>query len=85
MRPTNAKAVVAVSLLWAAPAAIVFAVLARREIRRTGEAGWGLATWALGLGIAQVALYALYIAAFVTLYVALIAGALVMGSATGLD
>ncbi len=85
VRPTNAKAIVAVSLLWVAPAAIVFGVLARREIRRTGEAGWGLATWALGLGIAAVAVYLLYAVAVVGLYVVLVAGAVATGSVTGFD
>lgn len=60
LRPTNTKAILAVSLLTFAPAAIVFGVLARREIRRTGEGGWGLATWGMGIGIAVVALYVLY-------------------------
>lgn len=60
VRPTNTKAVLSVALLWVPVASIVFAVLARREIARTGEAGAGLAAWGLGIGIAVVSLYALY-------------------------
>lgn len=60
VRPTNTKAVLSVALLWVPVAAIVFAVMARREIARTGEAGAGLAAWGLGIGIAVVSLYALY-------------------------
>lgn len=61
VRPTNTKAVLSVALLWAPVASIVFAVLARREIARTGEAGAGLAAWGLGIGIAVVSLYGLYL------------------------
>jgi len=60
VRPTNTKAVLSVALLWVPVASIVFAVLARREIARTGEAGAGLAAWGLGIGIAVVSLYGLY-------------------------
>ncbi len=82
VRPTNTKAILAVSLLWVAPAAIVFGALARKEIRRTGEGGWGLATWGLSLGIASVALYVLYFAAILFLYLAFIVG-LVASSGAG--
>lgn len=83
VRPTNTKAILAVSLLAFAPAAIVFGVLARREIRRTGEGGWGLATWGMGLGIGIVSLYVLYLVAFIALYGVIIAAAVTTGAATG--
>lgn len=82
VRPTNTKAVLAVSLLWAAPAAIVLGVLARKEIRRTGEGGWGLATWGMGLGIAIVALYVLYFVAIIGFYV-VFGAALLIGAGAG--
>jgi len=80
VRPTNTKAILAVALIPIAPAAIVFGVLARQEIRRTGEGGWGLATWGMGLGIAIVALYVLYFAALIALWMAALMGFLALGT-----
>jgi hypothetical protein len=82
VRPTNAKAILAVSLLSVAPAAIVFGVLARREIRRTGEAGWGLATWGMGIGIGLTALWVLY-ALLGLLYVGVLVGLAAHAASTG--
>ena len=60
--PTNTKAVIALCTVFAMPIlGIVFGVMARREIARTGEAGRAYATWGLGLGIAAVALWVLYL------------------------
>ena len=62
VHPTNTKAILAVALIGVAPAAIVFGLLARSEIRRTGEGGWGLATWGVGLGTAALVLSTAYVA-----------------------
>jgi len=76
--PTNAKALLSVSTLWAPAVAVVLAVLARREIRRTGEAGWGLATTGLWLGVARLVAPLLLVAAL-----ALLAGAVLLALALG--
>lgn len=83
VRPTDTEAVLAVSLLWCAPAAIVLGVLARREIRRTGEGGWGPATWGMALGVAGASLSVAHVL-FVVLHVAvlLVAG---LAAAAGAD
>lgn len=73
VRPTNTKAILSVALLWVPVAPIVFGVLARREIARTGEGGYGMATWGLGLGIAYASLYVLYFL-FVIVYLVAIIG-----------
>lgn len=60
--PTNTKAIIALCTVFAMPIlGIVFGVMARREIDRTGESGRAYATWGLGLGIAAVVLWALYL------------------------
>ena len=82
VRPTNTKAVLSVALLWAPVASIVFAVLARREIARTGEAGAGLAAWGLGIGIAVVSLYGLYFVG-VLLYLGAVATLVGVGASSG--
>ncbi|MGQ7351175.1 DUF4190 domain-containing protein [Quadrisphaera oryzae] len=46
--------------------------LARREITRTGEGGYGMATWGLGLGIAYASLYVLYFLFFVVYALAIL-------------
>jgi hypothetical protein len=73
VRPTNTKAVLAVALLWVPVAPIVLGVLARREIARTGEGGYGMATWGLALGIAYASFFVLYFL-FVIVYVVAIVG-----------
>ncbi|MER7166128.1 DUF4190 domain-containing protein [Micromonospora sp. NPDC000207] len=60
MGGTNVMAVL--SLIFAfvfAPAGIVLGHLAKRQIRRSGEQGDGLATWGLILGYVFTALYVL--------------------------
>jgi hypothetical protein len=72
VRPTNTLAIVALVMAFVfAPAAIVLGVIARRQIRETGEAGDGLALAGLILGIAftviVVALIVVWIVAFAAL------------------
>ena len=76
--PTNAKALLAVSTLWAPAVAVVLAVLARREIRRTGEAGWGLATTGLWIGVARLVAPLVLVGAL-----ALLAGVVLLAVALG--
>ena len=58
-RGTNTMAILAlVCAFLFAPAGIVLGVLARREIRRTGEEGWGLATAGVVISIAYMAIAA---------------------------
>lgn len=60
--PTNAKAIIALCTVFYVPVlGIVFGVMARREIDRTGEAGRAYATWGMALGIAFTALWVLYL------------------------
>lgn len=83
VRPTNTKAILAVALLWVPVAPVVLAVMARREIARTGEGGQGLATVGLAVGIAYLTLYVLYFL-FIVLYFAAFAFFLVpFASSTG--
>jgi hypothetical protein len=72
VRPTNTKAILAVSLLSIPVASLVFAVLARQEIRRTGEGGWGMATCGLWISVAVLACYVLFFGLY--LVIALVAG-----------
>ncbi|GLZ35785.1 hypothetical protein Lesp02_79720 [Lentzea sp. NBRC 105346] len=59
-RRTNTLAIVSlVMLFFFAPASIVLGVMARKEIRRTGEDGWGLATAGLIVGSVLTAFYTL--------------------------
>jgi len=76
--PTNAKALLSVSTLWAPAVAVVLAVLARREIRRTGEAGWGLATTGLWIGVARLVAPLLLVASL-----AVLAGLVLLAVALG--
>ena len=76
--PTNTKAIIALCTVFGMPVlGIVFGVMARREIARTGEAGRAYATWGLGLGIAAVAFWVLYFVVFIGFFLfAGIAGSL---------
>lgn len=66
--PTNTLAILALALAFACwPLALVFGHLARRQIRRTGERGRGLATAGLVIGYLLLALVALAVIAVVTL------------------
>jgi hypothetical protein len=72
-RPTNTLAILALVLAFVfAPAAIVLGVLARRQIRQTGEDGHGLATAGLVIGIVFTALTALFIVGYVIFFVTLL-------------
>ena len=60
--PTNTKAIIALCTAFPVPVlGIVFGVMARREIARTGEDGRAYATWGLAVGIALCSLIALYL------------------------
>ena len=75
--PTNTKAIIALCTVFGMPIlGIVFGVMARREIDRTGEGGRAYATWGLGLGIAAVVFWALYLLAVVGFFFAAVAGGL---------
>lgn len=63
---TNTKAIVSVPLaVIVAPLGILFGVLAKREIRRTGEDGSDLATAGIVVGAALIAITVLLIVAWV--------------------
>ena len=67
---TNTMAILALVFAFVcAPAAIVFGVLARKQIRRTGEQGWGLATAGFVCGIVFTALSVLWIVFGILLFV----------------
>jgi uncharacterized protein DUF4190 len=71
-RQTNTMAVLALVLAFAvAPAGIVLGVLARKQIRQTGEDGWGLATAGLVLGVVFSAVYAVGIVLWITVFVSI--------------
>lgn len=70
--PTNTKAIIALCTVFYVPVlGIVFGVMARREIDRTGEGGRAYATWGLALGIAFCTLIALYVLAYVVFFAVL--------------
>ena len=67
---TNTLAILALVFAFVcAPAAIVMGALARRQIRRTREEGWGLATAGLVLGIVFTAISVIWIVAALTIFV----------------
>jgi hypothetical protein len=67
---TNTMAILALVLAFVcAPAAIVLGVLARKQIRRTGEQGWGLATAGFVCGIVFTALSLIGIVVMILLFV----------------
>ncbi|TWP49275.1 DUF4190 domain-containing protein [Lentzea tibetensis] len=69
-RRTNTLAIISlVMLFFFAPASIVLGVMARNEIKRTGEDGWGMATAGLIVGIVLTALTALIFIAWIVLLV----------------
>lgn len=72
VRPTNTMAILALVFAFVfSPLGIVFGVIARRQIRQTGEGGQGLATAGLVLSIIFVVIGVLsIIAAFALLGVA---------------
>ena len=66
---TNTLAILALVFAFIfAPAAIVMGVLARKQIRRTGEQGMGLATAGMIVGIVFTVLSVIWIIAMITLF-----------------
>lgn len=66
---TNTLAILALVFAFIfAPAAIVMGVIARRQIRRTGEQGMGLATAGMVVGIVFTALSVIWIVVMITLF-----------------
>jgi hypothetical protein len=67
---TNTLAILALVFAFVfAPAAIVLGTVARRQIRRTGEEGWGLATAGLIVGIVFTVISVIWIVAVFTIFV----------------
>ena len=65
-RPTNSIAVIALIMTFTfTPLGIVFGAIARRQVKRTGEQGWGLATAALWISVALCATGALIILSWI--------------------
>ncbi len=72
-RQTNGMAIAAlITAFLFSPAGIVLGVLARKQIRRTGEEGWGMATAGLIVGAVLTVLWVLAIALWVVLAVWLV-------------
>ena len=68
-QPTNTLAILALVFAFVcAPAAIVMGVVARRQIRRTGEQGQGMATAGLVIGIVFTVISVIWIAIALTLF-----------------
>jgi uncharacterized membrane protein len=68
-QPTNTLAILALVFAFVcAPAAIVMGVIARRQIRRTGEQGQGMATAGLVMGIVFTVLSVIWIAIALTVF-----------------
>lgn len=67
---TNTMAILALVFAFVfAPAAIVLGALARKQIRRTGEQGWGLATAGFVCGIVFTAISVLWIVVAIVFFV----------------
>jgi hypothetical protein len=74
-RPTNAMAILALVLALAfAPAGLVVGIVARRQIRRTGEEGAGLALAGIVIGSIGTAVFALLVLAWIVAVVMLTSG-----------
>lgn len=70
-RRTNTMAILALVFAFIfAPAGAVLGVMARREIRRTGEDGWGLATAGMIVGIVSTALAAVLLVVWIIAVIA---------------
>ncbi|HEX4787883.1 MAG TPA: DUF4190 domain-containing protein [Actinospica sp.] len=66
---TNTLAILALVFAFIfAPAAIVLGTVARKQIRRTGEEGWGLATAGMIVGIVFTVLTMVWIVVAVTIF-----------------
>ena len=87
--PTNTLAILALVFAFIfAPAAIVMGAIARKQIRRTGEQGMGLATAGLVCGIVFTVISVIWIVVVVVLFASMAShindqnttGALVLGA-----
>lgn len=68
-RPTNTLAIVSLVLIFTiTPAALVTGIIARKQIRETGEAGDGMALAGIICGAVSIVLVVLAIAAFIALF-----------------
>ncbi|XVS65340.1 DUF4190 domain-containing protein [Actinosynnema sp. CA-299493] len=68
--PTNGMAIAAlITAFLFSPAGIVLGVVARKQIRRTGEQGWGMATAGLVIGVVLTVLWVLALVLWVVLVV----------------
>lgn len=68
-RPTNTLAIVSLVLIFTiTPAALVTGIIARKQIRQTGEAGDGMALAGIICGAVSIALVVLMIIAFIALF-----------------
>jgi hypothetical protein len=66
---TNTLAILALVFAFIfAPAAIVLGVVARKQIRRSGEEGWGLATAGMIVGIVFTVLTVVWIVLLITIF-----------------
>lgn len=69
-RRTNGVAVAAlITAFLFSPAGIVLGIIARKQIRQTGEEGWGMATAGLIVGAVLTVLWLLAIVAWIVLVV----------------
>lgn len=69
-RQTNGMAIAAlIAAFLFSPAGIVLGVVARKQIRRTGEEGWGMATAGLIIGVVLTVLWVLAVVLWVVLVV----------------
>ncbi|MFE9743383.1 DUF4190 domain-containing protein [Saccharothrix saharensis] len=69
-RQTNGMAIAAlITAFLFSPAGIVLGIVARKQIRRTGEDGWGMATAGLIVGVVLTVLWLLAIVLWVVLVV----------------
>jgi uncharacterized membrane protein len=66
---TNTLAILALVFAFVfAPAAIVLGVCGHKQIRRTGEEGWGLATAGMVIGIVFTVLTVVWIVVMITVF-----------------
>ncbi|MCC8245273.1 DUF4190 domain-containing protein [Saccharothrix luteola] len=67
---TNGMAIAAlITAFLFSPAGIVLGIVARKQIRRTGEQGWGMATAGLIIGVVLTVLWVLAVVLWVVLVV----------------
>lgn len=70
--PTNTLAIVSLIMAFVfAPVGIVLGIMARKQIRQTGESGDGLALAGLIIGIAFTAIFVVIIVIYIVLFAAL--------------